>query len=168
MTLPKKIQQFLYKKLFQLKLTRKAFAQECGLPYTSLINLINATQTNPALNSLLKIANYLNCSIDEMVGRKKYVLKKSNEIIQFQNLTIDDYNTNLRNFICHKMQQHNLPAYKLGLNIGFSAAVIDNFVNQNRKNIQSNLGTAPIVALADYFAISVDEMIGRISRKTLI
>ncbi len=48
---------------------------------------------------------------------------------------------------------------KLSLNIGFSRDLLDNFIGNNPK--QKCLGSSPTVALANYFDISIDQMIGR-------
>lgn len=152
----KKIQKFLAKKFKHLK--RNIFVEHSGMPYSTITPLIHGIKNNPELNSLIKIANYFQCSLDEVTGRTKY-LPPTKEEYKFSDINIDDVANNLRNFIKTKLQEQKIKSSKLSLNIGFSRELIDKFIDDNPK--QKCLGSAPTVALADYFDISIDQMIGR-------
>lgn len=152
----KKIQNFLARKFKHLK--RRIFVEQSGIPYSTITPLINGIKNNPELNSLIKIANYFQCSLDEVTGRTKY-LPSTKTVYQFSDVNIDDVSNNLRNFIKTKIQEQKIKPSKLSLNIGFSRDLLDNFIGDNSK--QKCLGSSPTVALADYFDISIDQMIGR-------
>lgn len=152
----KKIQKFLAKKFKHLK--RNIFVEQSGIPYSTITPLINGVKNNPELNSLLRIANYFKCSLDEVTGRTKYLPPTKGEY-QFSDINIDDIANNLRNFIKTKLQEQKIRPSKLSLNIGFSRDLLDNFIGDNPK--QKCLGSSPTVALANYFDISIDQMIGR-------
>ncbi|BFD46897.1 MAG: hypothetical protein DMENIID0002_15430 (plasmid) [Rickettsia endosymbiont of Sergentomyia squamirostris] len=51
-------------------------------------------------------------------------------------------------------------------NIGFSNNSLSGFINSNRG--QKTLNSQIVVALADYFQVSIDEMIGRIKLTTAV
>lgn len=84
---------------------------------------------NPDFITIVKIANYFNCAVDQVVGRRKF-LPSINLIVSFNNPDLNDINSNLCNFL-----KANSP-YKM-------------------------LSTNVIIALADYFNVSVDDMIER-------
>ncbi|WP_341790206.1 helix-turn-helix domain-containing protein [Rickettsia endosymbiont of Polydrusus tereticollis] len=157
MALANIIQIFLKKKLEENNLKRKIFAQESGISYNAVNKLINAERLNPDLTTILKIAKYFNCTIDEVIARTDYYVATQN--YKFNDISLEEAILNLRNYINDKLQKNNLNPYKLGREIGFSESPIVEFINNSNKN----LSTAVIVALADYFKISIDETIGRVS-----
>jgi len=156
MVLINNIQIFLKKKLEKDNLKRKMFAQESGIPYTTVNKLINAQRLNPELTTILKIADFFNCSIDEVIGRENY--HAISEKYKFKNVSLDTVNYVLKKFINDKLEKNNLNPYKLGRQIGFSESPIIEFISSPNKTLSSSV----IVALADYFKISIDEMIGRV------
>lgn len=52
----------------QTKLTQKKFANELGIPYTTY-NAYELSKSIPTLDTLIKIADYFNVSLDYLVGR---------------------------------------------------------------------------------------------------
>ncbi|MFU7500297.1 MAG: helix-turn-helix domain-containing protein [Candidatus Tisiphia sp.] len=56
--------------------------------------------------------------------------------------------------------------HNLARNIGFSNNSLSGFINSNRG--QKTLNSQIVVALADYFQVSIDEMIGRIKPTTAV
>lgn len=46
---------------------------DTGISKTTLFNLYHERTKNPELQTLLKIANYLNVSVDELLGMKEMV-----------------------------------------------------------------------------------------------
>ncbi|MCC8371632.1 MAG: helix-turn-helix transcriptional regulator [Rickettsia endosymbiont of Pseudomimeciton antennatum] len=157
MTLSQQVQAFLKQQLKENHLKRKDFVQKSGIPPSTVGKIIKAEYRNIGLKTLLCIANYFQCSIDRVVCRTSYV-SAHKEKQEFLNISLDDVNTNLRNFLCRELEEQNLNPYKLAKNCGFSETAIFIFIN----NTKNTLGSAVTVALADYFQVSLDEMVGRI------
>ncbi|WP_341748023.1 helix-turn-helix transcriptional regulator [Candidatus Tisiphia endosymbiont of Dascillus cervinus] len=159
MTLVKEIQKFLGLKFEILKLKRRDFSEGSGIPYNNITSIMNGLRSNPQMHTILKIANYFDCSIDEVVGRSEYI-----PLLQvkgrFKDLSLDDINNNLKKFLKDKVVKQDINFYILGKEIGFNYS-IHNFINGSRE--QKNLNSQIIVALADYFQVSLDEMVGRIA-----
>ncbi|WP_341756389.1 MULTISPECIES: helix-turn-helix domain-containing protein [unclassified Candidatus Tisiphia] len=163
MALVHQIQIFLKKKLEETKLKKKDLAYKIDIPCSTLSKIINAVRDNPKLITILKIANYFKCSIDEVVGRSDYTLPYQ-KIQEFLNVSPKDISTNLREFVKRKLKQQELSIYVLSKNIGSSEETLPQFMKDNGK--QKILGSAVIVSLADYFQVSLDEMVGRIKPTT--
>lgn len=157
------VQKFLKNKLKLHKLERKEFAKVIDIPYTTVTKIINSKSRCAELITILKIANYFQCSIDIVLGRKNYVLLYEQE---FNNLTLENISNNLRNFINTKLVVQNLNPYKLGVMIGFSQEVIPSFLKED--NAQRILSSQVIISLADYFQVSIDEVIGRVKPTTTV
>ncbi|WP_425362198.1 helix-turn-helix domain-containing protein [Candidatus Tisiphia endosymbiont of Mystacides longicornis] len=164
MTLSQQVQIFLKQQLKENHLKRKYFVQKSGIPPSTVGKLIKAEYRNIGLKTLLCIANYFKCSIDRVICRISYVLPHE-EKQEFFNISIDDVNANLRHFLCRKLKEQNLNPYKLAKKCGFSETAIFNFIKENN-NAKKSLGSAVTIALADYFQISLDEMVGRINPTT--
>ncbi|WP_250310540.1 helix-turn-helix domain-containing protein [Rickettsia endosymbiont of Oedothorax gibbosus] len=157
------IQKFLKRKLLENRLTKREFSRQSGVPYNTLFQILHALRSNTNLATIIKIANYFSCSIDEVVGRKKYISKNNynnNDII------LSNYNFKLRNFIVYKIKEQNLNPYQLSKYLGFSETVIWQFINDDK--ITRTLNSSVILALADYFQVSIDEMIGRVKPTTTV
>lgn len=163
MTLSQQVQAFIKQQLKENHLKRKDFVQKSGIPSSTVGKLIKAEYRNIGLKTLLCIADYFRCSIDRVICRISYV-SPHEEKQEFLNISLDDINTNLRNFLYRKLEEQNLNSYKLAKRCGFSKTVIFNFIKSNKA--KTALGSAVTVALADYFQISLDEMIGRIKPAT--
>ncbi len=162
MTLVKEIHQFLKSKFEELKLTRKDFSEQSGIPYNSITNIMNELKSSPQMYNILKIANYFKCSMDEVVGRNQYISLPNTESPEFYEIIPSDIISNIKKFLIDKVKKHNLNLYKLGMDIGFSSGSLHSFVNRKQKTLNSQI----VVALADYFQVSVDEMVGRINPAT--
>ncbi|HJD55287.1 MAG TPA: helix-turn-helix domain-containing protein [Rickettsia endosymbiont of Pyrocoelia pectoralis] len=162
MTLISKIQAFLQKKSIQKdKVIRKDFKKNSGISKTTVSNIINASQLNPDLFTILKIAKYFGCTIDEVLGRKKQYYDKLTNY-KFNDISLDEVYNNLRSFINNELEKNkDLNPYELSENCGFSPNAIRNFIKED--NPQKVLGISIILALADYLEVSIDIMIGRVS-----
>ncbi len=166
MTLVNNIQIFLIGKLKEYNLKRKDFAKKIGISYTAVNQLINAQRLNPDIATILKIAKCCNCTIDKVIGRK--IKKDSNKVrnnapaesekYKFNDISLEEALLNLKNFINKKLKEENLKPKELSRKIGFSESPIVEFINNTTKS----LSTEVILALANYFKVSIDEMIGRI------
>ncbi|WP_425362571.1 helix-turn-helix transcriptional regulator [Candidatus Tisiphia endosymbiont of Hybos culiciformis] len=162
MTLVKEIKQFLKSKFKELKLTRKDFSEQSGIPYNSITNIMNELKSSPKMYNIFKIAHYFKCSMDEVVGRNQYVSLPNTKSPEFFEIIPTDITFNIKKFLIDKTKEHNLNLYKLGMDIGFSSGSLHSFVNKEQKTLNSQI----VVALADYFQVSLDEIIGRIKPTT--
>lgn len=151
------VQKFLKEKLKKNNLKAKDFAQESQIPYPTVNKIINAVQLNPDFKNILKIADYFNCTIEEVLKRKNNIPTD----ININKLSLDEINNNLKIFISEKLEKNLISPYQLSKNCGFSSDAIRHFIREN--NPQKTLGVLVIVALADYFKVSIDEMIGRVA-----
>ncbi|WP_367364109.1 helix-turn-helix domain-containing protein [Candidatus Tisiphia endosymbiont of Nedyus quadrimaculatus] len=160
MALVHQIQIFLTHKLKDNNLKRKTFAQNSNILYKTVCNIINSVRSNPELETILKIANYFKCSMNEVIGRNEYVSINQKDY-NFQIISSEDINTNLRHFLNKKLKEKNINPSQLGITIGFSQEVIPKFLKES--NPKKTLSSTVTVALADYFQVSLDEMVGRIA-----
>ena len=154
--------KILKKKLIKEHLTRKIIAIESGISYSKICDLVIAKYTSPELKTLLEIANYFNCAIDEIIGRNHYI--KNKQI--FYKISAQDMIVNLKQFLIKKIKENNLNSYTLSKNTSLSNNAIRYFLKESNTN--KTLGSAVTVALADYFQVSLDEMIGRVEPTTAV
>lgn len=54
----------------KLKLTQEGLAKKVDISYSTLIKLESGVIADPRMETLKKLANALNASIDDLVGRK--------------------------------------------------------------------------------------------------
>lgn len=156
MLIAQNIQLFLNLKLKELKITRQHFIQESGISASVVCGLINGIQTNPTLITVIKMANYFQCSVDEILGRD---LKPHNQNkLIFNYISLEQLATNIRLYINTILQQKNIDAHQLSKLSGLGHDTIFKLMNSNVKKI---LTLKSIIAIADYLNISVDEIIGR-------
>ncbi|KJW01822.1 helix-turn-helix family protein [Rickettsia endosymbiont of Ixodes pacificus] len=149
------IKIFLTEKLHQFKINRKEFAGLVGISYHTICQIFH-NRTNPSIVTIIKIANYFNCSIDEIIGRKNYISQNEYRTID---VVLDSWNIYLKDFIQKKLSNDNINPYKFSENIGFDHETIVKFINDTSPT--RTLNTAIIIAISDYFNISMDQLIGR-------
>lgn len=152
-----KIQLFLTQRLKNNNLSRKEFAEVSQIPYPTITDLMVGNKSNPSLQTIVKIAECFSCSIDEIVGRNDRYQLISNIIVTNNP---EQMMSNLRNYLKQKIENKKLRVYTLGRTIGVSNEAVANFIKDESN--QKSVGSATIVKLADYFNVSIDEMIGRI------
>ncbi|OZG32412.1 helix-turn-helix domain-containing protein [Rickettsia endosymbiont of Culicoides newsteadi] len=165
MALVNQIQIFLKDKLKTNNLKRKSFAQESNILYQTVCNIINSARANPELETILKIANYFKCSMDEVIGKNKNFFINQKDC-NFQIINSEDINTNLKCFLNKKLKEQNINPYQLGITIGFGQDVIPKFLKES--NPKKMFTSTVAVALSDYFQVSLDEMIGRVKPTTTV
>ncbi len=163
MALVYKIQEFLKRKFDKKKINLKDFARKSAIPYSTVINITKGFRLNTDISNILKIANYFRCSIDEVIGRNDYITLPNTRDLVFHEITSEEIITNIKNFLENEVKKQNLNLYKLSTEIGFSNNSLHSFVN---KREQKTLDSRIAVALADYFQVSLDEMVGRIKPNT--
>ena len=151
----KNIQNFLELKLSLNDLSRTEFSAKCGISYTSLHQLLHATKQNPALDTILKIANYFNESITNIISHNNAEITTS----QFNNLDTQASLDNLKNFLIKEIKQNNLHPVKLAHAIGVGSDAIKDFIKTPQR--KKSIGLATLVKLSEHWDISIDEMIGR-------
>ena len=96
MALVYKIQEFLKKKFDELNLKRKGFARNSDIPYPTVIDITKGLKLNPTINTMLKIANYFRCSIDEVIGRNYYIILPNTRNLVFHEITAEEIITNIK------------------------------------------------------------------------
>jgi transcriptional regulator with XRE-family HTH domain len=158
MTIAEQLKKFLIQKFDELKLKRKDFIEGSGISSTTTSQIFNADFRNPDFNTILKMANYFNCPLDEVTGRDIGHTKITQS---YEELSADQINQNLKKFINDKLYETGLSQSQLGKELGFNHNIIYDFMQEHRP--QKRLSSAVTIALADYFNISLDKMIGRTS-----
>lgn len=151
------IQKFLKRKFKKNINTKESFLKKSLISASVLSKLINASQLNPSFDTIIKIADYFQVSIDEVIGRKKYITPKP----LFKHMCIYDVTNNLRIFIREQLCVLNISVYTLEKSCGIGDCTIMHFIKDN--STKKSLSTPIIIALAQYFNISIDRMIGRIA-----
>lgn len=151
-----KIQTFLNQKLDESNLSKMRLAEKAGLTYSVIFDLAKGYKTNPKLKTLQKLADVFQCSIDEVCGRDPAYYSDN---IKFTPVSDEQAMLNLKIFVNQKIIDNNISAHKLGRLAGFSTMAIASFVGNNSS--KKSLGSLITVGIADYFKVSIDEMIGR-------
>lgn len=152
------IKNFLINRLDKLKINRKLFAKNIGVSYHTICQIFH-NRTNPSLVTIIKIASYFNCSIDEIIGRKKFIVQGEYKDLD---ILLDDWSISLRDFLKIQLSANNINPYKFSVHIGFDHETITKFLNDTNPN--RSLNTAVIVAISEYFDKSIDELIGRVHK----
>jgi transcriptional regulator with XRE-family HTH domain len=155
-----KIQKFLLIKLKHTDLTRKIFAKESNILYRTVCDILGDNNSIPSIVTILKIAHYFNCSIDEVLGRKEYIKQNSYKYTDIDTV-LSNWNTCLKNYIKSEIYKKNISPYKLSQKLGFNSQVILAFINDPKTTRIIN--STVVVGIADYFNVSIDKMIGRTS-----
>ncbi|XVN41629.1 MAG: helix-turn-helix transcriptional regulator [Rickettsia endosymbiont of Argas persicus] len=79
MALATKVKEFLEEKLKQERIDRKYLAEVTDIPYTTISRIMRAEagrEFNPEIDTILKIARYFNCSMDDVIKRTVPLLCK--------------------------------------------------------------------------------------------
>ncbi|AFC70399.1 hypothetical protein A3305_07490 (plasmid) [Rickettsia amblyommatis] len=153
-----RIQKFLSQKIKAYKIQQKDLVLGTSLSRSTISKLLNAILLNPNIITILIIATFFECDIDEVLGRTKFI-KNTKKYQLYVSLTLNDINNNLFSFLKTKIQQLNITEYILEKNCRVGSSTITHFINTNSDN--RTLSIKVIVKLADYFQIAIDEMIGR-------
>ncbi len=152
------IKDFLAEELKKRGLKVGELAEHAGIPPTTMRGMLE--NRRPEIKNIVKLANYFDCSVDEMLGRKEFV---SGEKQQYAQLSPGELSGNLKNFINKELVKNNLTQYELGSKIGRSDDAVRPFLKEGDNN-QKMLTTETVVALADHFKVSIDgTLLGRVS-----
>lgn len=159
MSIAVNIQSFIKNKLSEFDISRKQFIQESGISASVVSGLLNAMRVNPTLKCLIKIANYFNCTIDEVLGRKYYSLPLDID----KTMAYNDIVNNIYDYIRCRLETQKITANKLSQLCGIGENTILKSLKEHE--IKGNLGTKSLVAIADYFDVSIDDMAKRLIHK---
>lgn len=151
------VKKFLEKKFKLYKISSKNFAKESNITYNTVCCILNSKRNNTKFDTIIKIASYFNSPIDEILNRTNYI--HDNKYYNVNNV-LENYNKEIRNFLCSNIESRNLNPYKLSCDLGFHNSVIQQFITDTTET--RTLTTPVIIAVADYFQISIDKMINRI------
>ncbi|WP_342271479.1 helix-turn-helix transcriptional regulator [Candidatus Tisiphia endosymbiont of Parasteatoda lunata] len=130
-----------------------------GIPITTMRGMLS--NRRPEIKNIIKLANHLECTMDEMCGRDKFV---SAEKQQYAQLSLEALSGNLKSFITDKMNKNQMTQYELGLEVSGSPDGFRAFLRED-DNKQKMLSTGAVIALADHLDCSIDEMLGRTSQR---
>ncbi len=127
-------------------LTPSSFAEIIGVKDKRIVYEWIKDEKLPSYINLIKIADYFNCSLDYLLGRSEY-----NEETKFKKP--EQFDKQLKNIMKYK----NISQYKLTKDkVAYAGYFNYWFV---KKNLPT---TETLIKLADYFNISVDELVGRV------
>lgn len=87
MSLGEQIQKFLEEKF--KKYNKDQFFKDVGFSRATAGKILNADHRNPEFKTILKIAKYFNCSVDEVIKRKKKFYKKSKNY-KFKDISLEE------------------------------------------------------------------------------
>ncbi|WP_341755094.1 helix-turn-helix transcriptional regulator [Candidatus Tisiphia endosymbiont of Ptychoptera albimana] len=149
------LKEFLRNKMEEKQLKASDLAGLAGIPITTMRGMLS--NRRPEIKNIIKLANYLDCSMDGMFGRQKFV---SGEKQQYAQLSLEELSDNLKSFITDKMNKNQMTQYELGLEVSGSPDGFRAFLRED-DNKQKMLSTAAVIALADHLDCSVDGMLGR-------
>jgi transcriptional regulator with XRE-family HTH domain len=158
MSLAHEMQNFLKRKLEEMNLKRKAFAEDSGIPYPTVCKTINAANRNVELRTVLRLAKYFHCSLDEVMGRDNFANTAQRN---FKDISVDEISSKLKNYIKHEMSKNSLSPYQLAKNCDLGETTIYEYIKDN--GTKKMLSAGAILNIANYLNVSLDEMIGRTS-----
>jgi len=160
MSIALNIKAFLSSKFTELKIKRKDFTKGSGIPASVLSGFLNAVRMTPTLTNIIKVADYFNCSIDEVLGRQEYF--SSEEEYVFNKIGLYDIADNIRSYITSELVKRDIDAKSLSMLPGIGSDTILKFLKEEDK--KKGISTKTVIAIANYFNVSIDEMIGRVDK----
>ncbi len=120
---------FLKQKMKDNKLTILQLSKLAGVPLTTLRKICDC-ERHPRMENILKLADFFECSIDEMLG----LSDPSPTEQQYTKLTLEEMESNLRNFINTLLETNNMTLYQLGVKIGCSEDAFRAFLKKGGKS----------------------------------
>ncbi len=152
------IQRFLEKKFLDLKILRKDFIRDSGIARSSISELMNGIPVSPSLGTILKIANYFNCSIDEILGTATGQLTVKHK--RYIKINPEEMSYNTRQFILSALTAHHITAEQLASECNIGIDTISYFIKKD--DAKKNLSIKTICTIANHFKVPIDMIIGRI------
>lgn len=121
------LQKFLQRKMDEEKIKSNVLADRIGIPLTTFRAILNLTR-KPEMKNIIKIADYYECSIDDLLNKKgKFSTKNKGE---YTKLSLEELSSNLRSFIKKEMAERGLNQYQLGRAIGHSDDALRHFLRE--------------------------------------
>ncbi|HJD66835.1 MULTISPECIES: helix-turn-helix domain-containing protein [spotted fever group] len=155
MSVVQNIRKFLQTKFEMDTSLRQKLIKEGGVPPSVVSGLINERKVNPNLISIVKIADYFDCSIAIVIGNDKYNNKK----FVYKKLTQDQISNNLKDNISKLITNKQIKPVDLSKNIGIAENSIKELIKEDsRKKL---LSLKSIIGLSNYLEVTIDELIGR-------
>lgn len=152
-----RIKNFLETKFNKKKLNRVDFARKSGVPYRKLCHILNCTRKNVNIETVIKIAHYFNCSIEQVLGIDNVVYDEHYTEV---NTVLENFNKNLQQFIQEKISKEKINPYILSKEIGFNENVIKRYIDDKTHKITISMPV--IMGISRYFNVPIDKMIKRI------
>ncbi|KJV55000.1 helix-turn-helix domain-containing protein [Orientia tsutsugamushi] len=129
-------------------MTRIEMAHGSGVSYTEMCALIAGAKPNPRVETLVKLANFFEKSVDEILNRKR---KCTNTSISSGYINPDEVNHNTKQFLVQFMQEKELRASELSTSLGHSIMAISDFISGKKESIGSTI----LANLADKYGLSL-------------
>lgn len=155
------IHRFLVHELKTKDLRPIDLARSLNIPYSTVYSIIKGTRAKQEILTLIKIADFFQVTVDEIFNRTKYLPKH----FEIKKVTQEEIRLNIKNFLNAKLQENNITAYTLSKRIGTGETVLFDFIKDNSN--KTLLSSSTIFKLANYFQLSIDEIIGRTINSSL-
>lgn len=156
MSVVQNIRKFLQTKFEKDTSLRQKLIKEGDIPASVVSGLINERKVNPNLISIVKIADYFDCSIAMVLGNGKYNNKK---FVYKKKLTQDQISNNLKNNISEIIKCKQMKPVDLAKNIGIAENSIKELIQVNSS--KKMLSLKSVIGLSHHLEITIDELIGR-------
>lgn len=129
-------------------MTRMDMAQGSGVSYTEVCALIAGAKPNPRVETLVKLANFFEKSVDEILNRKR---KCTNTSISSGYIDPEKVNHHIKQFLLQFMQEKELRPSELSTYLGHSIMAISDFISGKKESIGSTI----LANLADKYGLSL-------------
>ena len=125
-------------KAFRIKrnMSVRAFSQALSIPYTTYSNYEAGGE--PKIDTLIKIADYLNISIDELLGYTPNEYEKTKEFLEKFNIVVNEMEDNTIQICCPIYQQPQQEDETLGFFYFANKCEFINFIHNASQEILEN------------------------------
>lgn len=120
------LRNFLHQKMEEQQLTIRQLSNKSAIPLTTMRKLYDG-ERYPRLETIVKLADFFGCSIDEMLGINSISSTKGQK---YTKLTSEELRINLINFINNLLEKQNITLYQLGVKIGCSEDAFRSFLKK--------------------------------------
>jgi len=121
------LKNFLIKKMEAEKIRSNALAERMGIPLTTFRAIINQKR-KPEIKTVIKIADYYNCSITEVLGGEDVEIPENKH--GYAKLTLEQLSRNLKDYIKAEMTKRGLNQYQLARAMGHSDDALRHFLRE--------------------------------------
>ncbi|WP_341763508.1 helix-turn-helix transcriptional regulator [Candidatus Tisiphia endosymbiont of Beris chalybata] len=124
------LRNFLQQKMEEQKLTVSQLSNKSAIPMTTIRKLYEG-ERYPRLETIVKLADFFECSIDEMLGISPPSAEKGQK---YTKLSSEELRINLTNFINNLLEKQNITLYQLGVKIGCSEDAFRSFLKKGNNS----------------------------------